>query len=119
MESFHISDEMATLVGNLDDTELHAFAKLQKGTASDEQIKLYIYIHFLIFIKTQSIKCLNQAIQQTEGWLAITPTDHPNRMQRSQVLDMLVARKHQHNLLLKNIISMLLESRQMIRIIKY
>ncbi|KAI0536692.1 CHAT domain-containing protein [Xylaria digitata] len=108
MEPFHVDDEMATLLGGMEDEDLQSFAELQ-DLANNEQIELYIYSHFLIFTKTQSTESLDQAIQQMEGWLAVTPTDHPDRTRRSHVLDMLVARKHQYNLLLEDM-STLLES---------
>ncbi|KAI3342064.1 hypothetical protein F4824DRAFT_486466 [Ustulina deusta] len=68
--------------------DLHSFAEMQ-DPARNEQIELYIYTHFLIFTKTQSTESLDQAIQQTEGWLAVTPTDHPDRTCRFHVLDVL------------------------------
>jgi len=106
MEPFHVDDEMATLLGGMEDEDLQSFAELQ-DLANNEQIELYIYSHFLIFTKTQSTECLDQAIQQMEGWLAVTPTDHPDRTRRSHVLDMLVARKHQYNLLLEDMSTLL------------
>ncbi|KAI1157268.1 hypothetical protein F5B18DRAFT_261330 [Nemania serpens] len=112
MEPFHVDDDMATLLRSMDDEDLHSFAELHDDTASDEQIELYIYTHFLIFTKTQSMECLDQAIQRTEGWLATTPTDHPDHSRRFHILDMLVARKHQYNLLSEDIISMFQESRR-------
>ncbi|KAJ3573296.1 hypothetical protein NPX13_g4756 [Xylaria arbuscula] len=110
MEAFHVDDEMATLLGGMEDEDLYSFAELQEDITSDEQIELFIYIHFLIFTKTRSMECLDQAIQRTEGWLAVTPTDHPDHTRRSYVLDMLVARRDQFNLLSEDIVSMFLES---------
>ncbi|KAI3326476.1 CHAT domain-containing protein [Xylariaceae sp. AK1471] len=112
MEPFRVDDEMATLLGGMEDEDLHSFTKLQEDPASDEQIELCIYSHLLLFDKTQSTESLDQAVQQTEGWLAVTPIDHPDRTRRSHVLDMLVARQHQYDLLSEDIISMFLESRQ-------
>ncbi|KAI1157271.1 hypothetical protein F5B18DRAFT_261369 [Nemania serpens] len=111
MEPFHVDNDMVTLLGGMDDEDLHLFAKLHKDTASDEQIKLYIYMHFLIFTKTQSTECLDQGIQRTEGWLATTPTDHPDHSRRFHILNILVARKHQYNLLSEDIMSIFQESR--------
>ncbi|KAI8628835.1 CHAT domain-containing protein [Xylariaceae sp. FL1651] len=38
MEPFHVDDEMATLLGGMEDEDLHSFAELQEDPASDEQI---------------------------------------------------------------------------------
>ncbi|KAI1158960.1 CHAT domain-containing protein [Nemania serpens] len=112
MEPFHVDNDMVTLLGSMDDEDLHSFAELHDDTASDEQIELYIYIHFLIFTKTQSMECLDQAIQRTEGWLTTTPTDHPDHSRRFHILDMLVARKHQYILFSEDIMSMFQENRR-------
>jgi wyosine [tRNA(Phe)-imidazoG37] synthetase (radical SAM superfamily) len=101
MEPFCVDSEMATLLGGMEDEDLRSFAELQ-DLANNEQIELHVYIHFLVFTKTQSMEFLNQAIQQTEEWVAVTPADHPDRTRRSHILDMLVARKHQYNLLLED-----------------
>ncbi|KAI0977555.1 hypothetical protein F4678DRAFT_413424 [Xylaria arbuscula] len=102
-DSFNIEVDLAATLDEMSHEDLHSFAELQEDTASDEQIELYIYTRFLIFTKTWSIEHLDQSIQRTEGWLAITPTDHLDRIRRSHVLDMLVARKHQHKLLLEDL----------------
>ncbi|KAI8623472.1 hypothetical protein F5Y19DRAFT_492557 [Xylariaceae sp. FL1651] len=38
MEPFYVNDEMATLLGGMEDKDLHSFAELQEDPASDEQI---------------------------------------------------------------------------------
>jgi hypothetical protein len=42
---------MATLLDDISDEDLRAFAELQDGPASDPQIELYIYTYFLIFMR--------------------------------------------------------------------
>ncbi|KAI3326484.1 CHAT domain-containing protein [Xylariaceae sp. AK1471] len=105
MEPFRIDDELATFPSGTDDETLCSFAELQEDLRNDNQIELYIYTHFLIFTKTRATDSLDQAIQRTERWVAVTPTDHPDRTRRSHILDMLLAREHQHNLLLEDVMS--------------
>ncbi len=52
MDPFCVNSEMATLLGGIENEDLCSFAELQENITSNKQIKLYIYIYFLIFIKT-------------------------------------------------------------------
>ncbi|EGX44787.1 hypothetical protein AOL_s00185g1 [Orbilia oligospora ATCC 24927] len=96
MEPFNINAEMTSSLNNLNGEELDIFAALQQeqqgqGPVNDEQIELYIYACFLVFKKMHSTKHLEQAIQQTEGWIAELAIDHPDRARRLQILDFLSA----------------------------
>ena len=103
MELFRIDHELTTSLYNMDDEDLRSFAELQEDPTNDEQIELYIYTCFLIFTKMHSREYLEQAIQRTEGWVAVTPAGHPDRIRRSHVLDMMSARMHQHNLIVEDV----------------
>ncbi|EJT68018.1 hypothetical protein GGTG_14404 [Gaeumannomyces tritici R3-111a-1] len=48
MELFHIEADMASLLNDMSDEDLHSFAESQEDPASDEQIELYIYACFLV-----------------------------------------------------------------------
>ncbi|KAF2185509.1 hypothetical protein K469DRAFT_665117 [Zopfia rhizophila CBS 207.26] len=77
------------------DEDLHSFANLHEDSTSDGQTELYIYICFLIFVRTRSTEYLGRAIQRTEGWIAVTGLDHPDGGRRFQILDMMSARIYQ------------------------
>ncbi|KAK6495590.1 hypothetical protein TWF481_002638 [Arthrobotrys musiformis] len=97
MEPFNINAEMTSLLDNLSGEEdLYNFAAVQQeqqeqGPVNDEQIELYIYTCFLVFRKTGSRKHLEQAIQQTEGWIAELALGHADRARRLQIFDFLSA----------------------------
>ncbi|KAL8364750.1 hypothetical protein RB595_003837 [Gaeumannomyces hyphopodioides] len=91
MELFHIEAEMTALLNDMSDEDLHSFAESQEDPASDEQIELYIYACFLVFKRSASAEHLEHAVQRTEGWVAVTPTDHPDRTRRSRIFDMMSA----------------------------
>ena len=67
--------------------ELSVFAMLQEDPINDAQIELLIYTCFLVFMRTISMEHLEQAIQQAEGWVAITAYDHPDQARRTRILD--------------------------------
>jgi hypothetical protein len=85
MELFRIDHEIATSLHGMDDEDLRSFAELQEDPINDEQIELYIYTCFFIFEGTRSTEYLEQAIQRTEGWVAVTLADHPDRARRSHI----------------------------------
>jgi hypothetical protein len=105
MEPFRIDSEIITLLHDINDEELRSFAQLQdsqEDSGGDEQIELHIYTCFLVFIRMHSTQHLEQAIQQTEGWIAVIATNHQDRARRVQILNMILARtKH----ILKNMLS--------------
>jgi hypothetical protein len=95
MELFNIDAEITSSLDYMSDADLRSFAELHEDPASDEQIELYIYTCFLIFTKTRSAEPLEQAIQRTEGWIAVTTSDHPDRARRFHILGMMSARMRQ------------------------
>jgi len=107
MELFTVEAEMASALDALGEEDLRSFAALQEDPANDEQIELSIYACFLIFTKTCSTEHLEQAIQRTEGWIAVIAADHPDRARRFQILDMMSARMSQHRLILEDVVPML------------
>ncbi|KLU92421.1 hypothetical protein MAPG_11367 [Magnaporthiopsis poae ATCC 64411] len=104
MELFHIEADMASLLNDMSDEDLHSFAELQEEPASDEQIELYIYTCFLVFKRSASADHLEQAVQRTEGWVAVTPTDHPDSTRRSHIFDMISAWVRQVTSILEDIV---------------
>jgi len=92
MEMFHVDQEMANLLHGLSDEELYSFAELHKDPANDVQIELFIYACFLIFTRTASMEYLKRAIQLAEGWVAMTPDDHPQRAHRSEIFNIISAK---------------------------
>ncbi|KAI3322844.1 hypothetical protein HD806DRAFT_116532 [Xylariaceae sp. AK1471] len=103
MELFSIEAEMASSLNGMSDEDIRSFAELQEDLATDEKIELYIYTCFLTFMRMGSVEHLEQAIQRTEGWVAVTPSDHPDRARRFQIFDTLLARTNQHTLAPSNI----------------
>jgi hypothetical protein len=93
MELFHVESEMATLLHGMSNEDLCSLAELHDDSVNDVQIELYIFTCFLLFTKTFSAEYLEQAIQRTEGWVAVTGLDHPDRARRFQIFDMMSARK--------------------------
>jgi hypothetical protein len=101
MDMFHVDQEMANLLHGLSDEELHSFAGLHEDPANDVQIELFIYACFLVFTRTTSMEYLERAMQRAEGWMAMTPDDHPQLAHRSEIFDMMsakmfVAESYQH-----------------------
>jgi hypothetical protein len=88
---FRIDPEMVALLDDMSDEELGSFAELHDDPMGDEQIELYIFVYFYLSTRTFSAKYMEQAILQTEGWLAVTGLDDPNRARRFQILDMVLA----------------------------
>ena len=110
MEPFNIEAEIVSSLRDMSDEDLRSFAELQEDPTSDEQIELYIYTCFFIYMRTHSTECLEQAIQRTEGWIEVAASDHPDRARRFQILDMMSARMTQHGPLLEDIPSTHLET---------
>ncbi|KAL8367900.1 hypothetical protein RB599_003698 [Gaeumannomyces hyphopodioides] len=104
MELFHIEVDMASLLNHMSDEDLHSFAESQEDPASDEQIELYIYACFLVFKRSASTEHLERAVQRAEGWVAVTPPDHPDRTRRFQMFNMMSAWARQHRSMLENIV---------------
>jgi len=98
IELFRIDSEITSLLDSMNDEDIRSFAELLEDLATDEQIELYIYTCFLTFIRMGLAEHLEQAIQRTEGWVAVTPSDHPDRARRFQILDAMSARRNQHTL---------------------
>ncbi|EJT69155.1 hypothetical protein GGTG_13264 [Gaeumannomyces tritici R3-111a-1] len=99
MEPFNIEAEIASSLDDMSEGDLRSFAELHEDPENDDQIELHIYTCFLIFTRTRSTEHLEQAIQRTEGWIAVTATDHPDRTRRFQILDMMSARMSQRAML--------------------
>ena len=91
-ELFRVEPEMATLLHDMSNEDLCSFAELYEDSVNDVQIELYVFIYFLLFTRTLSTEYLEQAIQRTEGWVAVTGLDHPDRAWRIRIFDMMSAR---------------------------
>ncbi|KAL8375693.1 hypothetical protein RB595_007010 [Gaeumannomyces hyphopodioides] len=95
MEPFNIEAEIASSFHDMSEDDLRSFANPHEDPENDDQIELHIYTCFLIFTRTRSTEHLKQAIRRTEGWIAVTATDHPDRTRRFHILDMLSTRMSQ------------------------
>ena len=93
-ELFRIEPEMATSLHDMSNEDLCSFAELHEDLVNDVQIELYIFTYFLLFTRTLSREYLEQAIQRTKGWVAVTDLDDPDRVRRFQIFDMMSARKY-------------------------
>ncbi|KAK3391203.1 CHAT domain-containing protein [Podospora didyma] len=98
MELFSIEAETASLLKDMSNEELCSFAELHDDPAIGGQIELYIYTCFLLFKKSVSTEHLERAAQRAEGWVAVTPTDHPDRIRRSRIFDMMSACVHHRSI---------------------
>jgi hypothetical protein len=87
MDLFRLEPDMIGLLRGLSDEELQAFAEVQADTISDAQVELHMYVCFLLFKRTKSVEHLEQAAHRAEGWLAITPNEHPDRPRRFKIHD--------------------------------
>jgi hypothetical protein len=94
MELFNTEAEITSSLNDMSEEDLRSFAELHEDPANDNQIELYIHTCFLIFRKALSREYLERAIQRAEGWVAVTPADHPDRTRRSHILDMMSAWMH-------------------------
>ncbi|KAK0717749.1 hypothetical protein B0T26DRAFT_303312 [Lasiosphaeria miniovina] len=90
MELFNVEADMASFLNDLSNEDLDSFAELQDPT-NDDQFELYVYTCFLVSKKSGSMGHLEQAIQQAERWVAVTPTDHSDRTRRSHIHEMMLA----------------------------
>ena len=89
---FRVEPEMATSLHDMSNEDLCSFAELHEDPVNDVQIELYVFTYFLLFTRTLSMEYLKQAIQRTEGWIAVMGLDHPDRARRFQIFDMMSAR---------------------------
>ncbi|KAF9639221.1 hypothetical protein BFW01_g11027 [Lasiodiplodia theobromae] len=92
---FHINPEIVQLLQDMSHDDLCAFAELHEDPQSDEQIELFIFVCFFIFLKARSTDYLDRAVQRAEGWMAVAPDNQPERTRRSQILDTMLAKKYQ------------------------
>ncbi|KAL8367940.1 hypothetical protein RB599_003723 [Gaeumannomyces hyphopodioides] len=106
MEPFNIEAEIASSLHDMSEDDLRSFAELHEDPENDDQIELHIYTCFLIFTRTRSTEHLEQAIQRTKGWIAVTATDRPDRTRRFHILDMMLARRSQRGLPIEGLLSM-------------
>jgi len=61
-ELFRVKLEIATLLHNISNKDLYSFTELYKNLANNMQIKLYVFIYFLLFIRTLLTEYFKQAI---------------------------------------------------------
>lgn len=93
MEMFHVEPEMATVLHDMSDEDLWSFAEIQEDLATDTPIELYIYTHFLIFKRIDSMEYLECAVQRAEVWVAETLATDPDQARRRGILDTMVAER--------------------------
>ena len=91
-ELFRVEPEMATLLHDMSNEDLCSFAELHEDPVNHVQIELYIFTYFLLFTRTLLVEYLEQAIQRTEGWVAMAGLDYPDRARRFQIFNMMSAR---------------------------
>jgi hypothetical protein len=96
MEIFKIDPETEQSIRDMDDEDLAAFAALQEDPESGIPIELSIFVHFLLFIRNKSTQHLEQACQQAEEWVEMTPEDEPDRERRVEIRDQVAVRKLQY-----------------------
>ena len=94
-ELFRVEPEMATSLHDMSNEDLCSFAELHEDPINDVQIELYVFTYFLLFTRTLLTEYLKQAIQRTEGWIAVMGLDHPDRARRFQIFDMMSARMYE------------------------
>jgi len=75
----------------------------QEAPESDADSELYIYICFLIFIRSDSMGYFNKANQQADMWLSLTPTAHPDRERRARILDRITKHMRERKELFKKL----------------
>jgi hypothetical protein len=73
---FNIDPEMSSLLDDMSHEELRSFADLQEP-GSDDEMGLYVYTCSLVFTKTALKEYLERAVLRIEGWVEVTPDDHP------------------------------------------
>ena len=110
-ELFRVEPEMATLLHDISNEDLCSFAKLHEDPVNDVQTELYIFTYFLLFTRTLLIKYLKQAIQRTEGWIAVTGLNHPDRARRFQIFDIMLARMCEPMYISEELLPILMEER--------
>lgn len=101
MEPFRVEAEMASALNGMSDKDLCPFVELHEDPTNDKEIELRIYVCFLIFKKAPSTEHIEQVIQRTEGWIAETAVNRPDRARRVRMLDMTSARRSQHRFTLE------------------
>jgi hypothetical protein len=108
MEMFRIDLEMDSLLNEMDNEELQAFAETQGYPLNDAEKELLIYIRFRIFSRAESVEYLERAIRLAESWWAIIPRDHPDHARRSKILDMLSAKICERKILTEGTVYLLI-----------
>ncbi|KAL7934285.1 CHAT domain-containing protein [Trichoderma chlorosporum] len=96
MEDFHIDTELRALLVDTSEEDLEALMELHEDPTNDNQIEMYIYLCFLLWIKSKGIERLEQAKKWAEGWVAVTPADHPDHNRRLSILNTALAWGHQY-----------------------
>ncbi|KAF3908309.1 hypothetical protein AA313_de0206981 [Arthrobotrys entomopaga] len=89
---FRIQPDMIELIDANTNEEITELANLQDDPNDDDQIELRIYILFILFNKTRSVRDLEQAALYSEGWWRLTPMHHKDRPRRKQIFAALSAR---------------------------
>ena len=107
-ELFRVEPKMATSLHDMSNEDLCSFAELHEDPVNDVQIELYVFTYFLLFTRTLSTEYLEQAIQRTEGWIAVTDPDHPDHARRFQIFDMMSARMCELTYISKELLSILM-----------
>ncbi|KAF3230362.1 hypothetical protein TWF191_010251 [Orbilia oligospora] len=68
---FGVDRELMIHLGTTPDEDLIAFADSQDDPDDYSDVQTYIFVHFFVFVKTESISHLEKAIIRTEGWAAL------------------------------------------------
>ncbi|KAK5651024.1 hypothetical protein OQA88_1808 [Cercophora sp. LCS_1] len=92
MELFSVEAQTASLRKDVSNEELCSFAESHDDPATDGQIELRISTCFLLLKKFGSTEHLERAAQRADGWVAVTPADHPDRIRRSRIFNTMSAR---------------------------
>lgn len=108
-EDFHVDAELKALCNEASEEDLQVLVELHEDPISDAQIELYIYLCFLLFQKSIEIKYLEQAVQQAEGWAAVTPAHHPDYNRRHSLVNTVTTYGHQFQVIKEDVEAMILE----------
>jgi tetratricopeptide (TPR) repeat protein len=108
------SEYRSTLEGFDEEEDLLGYAAAYEEPADDVSIEIYVLANLFLFFKTSSIEYIQKAIRHTEGWIAVTQQNHPDRERRVQILDILSSRLLAHTEVVQNVTIFFQERRYVI-----
>lgn len=73
MELLQVDQEMVSMLEDISNEDLLAFAKLQDDPESNTLVEYVIYTYYLLFKRTKATEHLQQALRQATRWQADIP----------------------------------------------